>query len=241
MSLSGSVGGQPDPLWAALAVLLVLLLGPYVKEVEAVGARVVTRDAGPTPRDTADELAAVASGDDDESTPTDTGNEDDEAELAAGRYLGLQLALDGATVRPTLAAARLHLYVPDAGGRLVPLLEHDDQDVVWSRGWDPGNGVVGRAWARRRVQAGRGSALTEEVRLLPDKPVEAFAELQVVVAVPLLNLVGRPVGVLSAASSDPASELDGPAARRELKAVAAGLTRVLVDLAGWATDDLEPS
>lgn len=228
-----------DPLWAALAVLLVLLLGPYVKEVEAVGARVVTRDTGPSARDTAGELAEAAAGRD--SLEPDGGwDEDEAAELAAGRYLGVLLALDGATTRfPTLAGARLHLYVPDDGGRLVPVLEHDDPVVVWSHGWDPGTGVVGRAWERRRAQVGRAPALADEVRGLSDKPVQAFAGLQVVLAVPLLNFTGRPVGVLSAASSDPTSELDCPAAHRELEAAAAGLTRVLVDLAGWATDEPE--
>jgi hypothetical protein len=235
-----------DPLWPALAVLLVLLLGPYVQEVEAVGARVVRREV-PGARDTAGEVAELAAGEqpDDAGPPAVRGpaseavlGEDAEAELAVGRFLGVQLALAGAAARfPELDGARLHLYVPDDADRLLPVLEHDDPDLVWSRGWDAGTGVVGRAWSRRRVQVGRGAALLDEVRALPDKPVEAFGPLQVVVAVPLLNLAGRPVGVLSATSDDLASRLDGPVARRELEALAAGLTRVLVDLAGWATDD----
>lgn len=232
-----------DPLWAALAVLLVLLLGPYVQEVEAVGARVVRRDV-PGARDTAGEVAELAAGEP-AGRPAARGpaeqdvlGDDAEAELAVGRFLGVQLALAGAAARfPELEDARLHLYVPDDSDRLLPVLEHDDPDLVWSRGWDAGTGVVGRAWSRRRVQVGRGAALLEEVRALPDKPVEAFRDLQVVVAVPLLNLAGWPVGVLSATSADPSSRLDGPEARRELEALAAGLTRVLVDLAGWATDD----
>ena len=59
---------------------------------------------------------------------------------------------------PELEGFRLHLHVPDDTGRLVPVLEHDDPDRAWSRGWDPGSGVVGRAFLRRRVQAGRGEA-----------------------------------------------------------------------------------
>ena len=220
-----------DPLWAALAVLLALLLGPYVKEVEAAGTRVVTHDTGSSPRETADELAAYAA-DDRLTGPPD----DEETELAAGRYLGLELAMAGAVPTfPELAGLRLHLYVPDDAGRLVPVLEHDDPDDAWLHGWDPGVGVVGRAFASRRTLAGRGAALRDEGRRQPGKE-HAFSDLDAVVAVPLLNVSGRPVGVLSAASTgepDP----EHPELREALEALASGLARVLVDLAAWGTDE----
>jgi hypothetical protein len=220
-----------DPLWAALGVLLALLLGPYVKEVEAAGTRVITRDAGSSPRDTADELATYAADDPLSALPADQ-----EAELAAGRYLGLELAMAGAVPTfPELDGLRLHLYVPDDAGRLGPVLEHDDADDAWLHGWDPGVGVVGRAFASCRTLAGRGAALRAEGRRQPGKE-DAFADLDAVVAVPLLNLSGRPVGVLSAASGgepDP----ERPEIREALEALASGLARVLVDLAAWGTDD----
>lgn len=220
-----------DPIWAALAVLLVLLLGPYVKEVEAVGTRVVTRDAAPSPRDTADELAGYAADD-----PLSAPPADEDAELAAGRYLGLELAMAGAvTTFPELDGLRLHLYVPDDTGRLVPVLEHDDAEQAWLHGWEAGVGVVGRAFSHRRTLAGRGAALRVEGRRQPGKR-DAFRDLDAVVAVPLLNLSGRPVGVLSAASGgepDP----EQPELREALEALASGLARVLVDLAAWGTDE----
>lgn len=219
-----------DPVWPALAVLLGLLLGPYVKEVQAVGARVVTRD-GPPP-DTAGELAAYAA--DDELV--DAAVDDQDAELAAARYLGLELAMAGAVpVFPELEDVRLHLYVPDDDGRLVPVLEHDDPAEAWARGWDPGTGVVGRAYSRRRTQVGRGEALRAEGHELPGKQ-GAFAALEAVVAVPLLNLAGRPVGVLSAAS-DGEADPEEPVVRASLEALSSGLARVLVDLAAWGTDE----
>jgi hypothetical protein len=142
---------------------------------------------------------------------------------------------------------RLHLHVPDDGGRLVPVLEHDDAATAWSCGWDPGVGVVGRAFSRRRVQVSRAPALQAELSQVPDKPDEAFRDLSLVLAVPLLNLGGRPVGVLSAAASDPepagTPERDPDRAAGEaelrlaLEALASGLARVLVDLAAWDTDD----
>jgi hypothetical protein len=226
--------GLSDPVWPALAVLLALLLAPYVSEVEAVGTKVVRLPPG-TARDAGDELAQLAAG----GVDTDAVlSADERAELAASRYLGLQLALSGAPpLFPELAPLRLHVYVPDDELRLVPVLEHDDPADAWARGWDLGVGVVGRAFARRRVQVGRGPALQAELAGLPDKPVEAFADLRVVVAVPLLNLAGRPVGVLSASAVDGDPDPSSPELRLSLEALASGLARVLVDLAAWDTDD----
>lgn len=221
-----------DPVWPALAVLLALLLGPYVKEVQAVGARVVTRDVAPPPRSTAGELAAYAADDDLARAAVD----DQDAELAAARYLGLELAMGGAVPTfPELEDLRLHLYVPDDEGRLVPVLEHDDPEEAWARGWDPGTGVVGRAYSRRRTQVGRGEALRAEGHEQRGEP-GVFSDLEAVVAVPLLNLAGRPVGVLSAAS-DGEPDPEEPAVRASLEALASGLARVLVDLAAWGTDE----
>lgn len=226
--------GLSDPVWPALAVLVGLLLAPYVQEVQAAGTKVV-RHTAPTPRDSSDELAELAAGSLDGAPDL---SPDEQAELAASRYLGAQLALSGAVqLFPELAPLRLHLYVPDDDGRLVPVLEHEDPDEAWARGWDVGVGVVGRAFSRRRVQAGRGPALQEELRAVPDKPPEAFADLRVVLAVPLLNLAGRPVGVLSAAAVEGAPDPTDPELRLALEALASGLARVLVDLAAWETDD----
>lgn len=221
-----------DPLWAALAAFVGLLLAPYVKELEAVGAKVVTRDVAPSPRDTADEVAGYAA---DELTAPPA---DEDAELAAGRYLGLELALAGAVPTfPELDGLRLHLFVPDDTGRLLPVLEHDDPEQVWLRGWDPGVGVVGRAYTRRRTQVGRGEELRAEGHQQPGKQ-GVFPHLEAVVAVPLLNVAGRPVGVLSAAS-DGEPDPGEPAVRTALEALSAGLARVLVDLAAWGTDEAD--
>ena len=220
--------GLTDPLWPALAVLLGLLLAPYVSEVEAAGV-LVRRGAGAGA--TAGESADLASGAGPAADSPDSGP-------AAARLLGLQLALAGAdSAFPELAGFRLHLYVPDDTGRLLPVLEHADPDDAWVRGWDPGSGVVGRAFQRGRVQAGRGDALREDVRDLADKPEEAFARLTAVLAVPLINSAGRPIGVLSAASDDPRADPAEPRVRRALEALAAALTRVLIDLVAWDTDD----
>ena len=222
-----------DPVWPALAVLLGLLLGPYVKEVQAVGARVVTRDV--LPRDTGGELAAYAAEDD--LVRADAEGQD--ADLAAARYLGLELAMAGAVpVFPELEDLRLHLYVPDDDGRLVPVLEHDDPVEAWARGWDPGTGVVGRAYSRCRTQVGRGEALRQE-GYASRGGQHAFDDLEAVVAVPLLNLAGSPVGVLSAAS-DGEPDPEDPAVRTSLEALASGVARVLVDLAAWGTDEAVP-
>ncbi len=226
--------GLGDPVWPALGVLLALLVAPYVSEVEAAGAK-VRRWEPPTARDGSDELAELAAGSADALPAL---SPDEEVELAASRYVGVQLAFTGAVgLYPELAGCRLHLYVPDETGRLVPVLEHDDADVAWQHGWDPGDGVVGRAFARRRGQVSRAPDLQHEVAAVPGKPAAAFEDLSLVVAVPLLNLAGRPVGVLSAASDTDVDDEQLAELQVALQAMAGGLARVLVDLAAWDTDD----
>lgn len=222
-----------DPVWAALGVLLALLCAPYVSEVQAAGTRLVR--SSPSARDSSDELAELAAG---TLSASDELSADQEAELAASRYLGVQLAMAGAVqVFPELTTLRLHLHVPDDTGRLVPVLEHDDPVDAWARGWDPGVGVVGRAFERRRVQVSVAPHLQAEVQGVPGKPEAAFAALRVVVAVPLINLAGRAVGVLSAAGDEEPDDAGLRELRLALEALASGVARVLVDLAAWETDD----
>ena len=136
-----------------------------------------------------------------------------------------------------LEGCSLHLYLPDETGMmLVPVFEADR--VRGGTGWwQVGQGIVGRAWRDREALAARGPEIMEGLEDLPPARREQYAALAVVVAVPVLNAAGRPVAVLTASSSDPASPVDRPEGVEAMVTHAEALARIIVDLLGWENDD----
>lgn len=160
-----------------------------------------------------------------------------QARYAAAEYLLAHLVDEPP---PRLGDARLNLFLPvDDGSRLLPALvtaENRPEDEAWRAG----EGVVGRAWQAGEPVTARDHEVTEGLERLPTERRSRYGRLRVVVAVPVLNSAGRPVGVLSAASTDQASTLDAPEALAEMLTRADVLARVLVDLLGWADDGPAP-
>lgn len=158
------------------------------------------------------------------------------------RFLAAELLIGGLgdLGAGLLAGANLRLYLPEDGGRLLlPVLHqpstHADADV-----WRAGEGAVGRAWSTGAPIALRGAAVQDDVRDLPPERRRRYAGLQEVVAVPVVNAAGRPIGVLSASSQAADADLADGDTRDELIAAAEVLARLLVDLLAWADDRPAP-
>jgi hypothetical protein len=161
-----------------------------------------------------------------------------DAVVDAARYLGAELLLGhlNAIGSGSLRDVNLRLYLPDEAGEvLAPVLrESPDEDAeVWRRG----EGVVGQCWERNEIIVARGPDVTQGLATLPPRRRRRYGLPAIVVAVPVRNAEGRPIGVLSASSSDPGSRLDSPEAAGDLFGAAAVCARILVDLLGWANDD----
>lgn len=160
-----------------------------------------------------------------------------QARYAAAEYLLAHLVDEPP---PRLGDARLNLFLPvDDGSRLLPALVTGD-DRSQDSDWRAGEGVVGRAWQAGEPVTARGEEIGAGLEQLAAERRGRYGRFTVVVAVPVLNSAGRPIGVLSAVSLSPASGLDAPDCLSELLTRADVLARVLVDLLGWADDGLAP-
>jgi hypothetical protein len=160
-----------------------------------------------------------------------------DAVVDAARYLAAELLLGhlNAIGSGSLRGVNLRLYLPDeAGDVLAPVLREpaEDDSELWRRG----EGVVGQCWQRNEIVVARGPEVTEGLSAIPPRWRRRYALLAIVVAVPVGNAEGRPIGVLSASSRDAGSRLDSPEAAGDLFGAAAVCARILVDLLGWAND-----
>jgi len=119
---------------------------------------------------------------------------------------------------------------------LVPAFEADRTGggAGW---WQVGQGLVGRAWRDREALVARGAEVMQGLEDLPPARRENYRALAVVAAVPVLHAAGRPIAVLSASSTDPASPLDQPEGIEALVTHADAIARIIVDLLGWESDE----
>ena len=159
--------------------------------------------------------------------------------VSRARYTAADLFIRRMRAHPggALDGASLHLYLPDETGlMLVPVFEADRAGRGSGEWWPVGQGLVGRAWRDRDILTARGPEVLEGTADLPAERRERYAGLSLVAAVPVLNAAGRPIAVLGAAATDPASRLDAPEAVEELVTHADAIARILVDLLGWETD-----
>ncbi len=161
----------------------------------------------------------------------------DEA-LDRARYVAAELLVAhlGDVGSGSLAEVNLRLYLPaDDGGTLRPVLD-EAEGRRYADSWPSGQGVVGRAWRDGEIVVARGREVTEGLAEFAPERAARYAQLAVVVGLPVFNATRRPIAVLSASSRDPGSGLDTPETISELIAAGEVVARVLVDLLGWAAD-----
>lgn len=251
-----SVCSAPDALdgvTLAIGLLVLLLLAPDIAEIGVPGLVTMRRrlaehdaelatlrlqlSAASTASVVINGLATApyADGESPDDVPEPVPDVVDQARYLAAELLTRALQDEAAETLD----ARLHLYLyDDDSGLLTPVLEPaEGQPVV--AGWEPGQGVVGRAWSAQAAVSARGVELSRDVGVVSERRLARYAELAVVTAIPVLNAAGVPIAVVSASSRDPDCPLDSDEALTQLLAAGELLARGLVDLLGWATDAAE--
>ena len=175
-------------------------------------------------------LQEIASTDDDPPTRSSQDSEVDAAldVFVANKVIPALLSPDGTG---PLSDARFHLYLYDPiEDQLSPIL---DPVASTTASWRPGRGVVGCSYAENRYIVAEGLACSDGTFGLTEEEQHRYRDVEVVVAVPVTDNNNNVLGVLSAASDDPESQL-GVGATKTLMIVRALTTsRVLTGVLQW--------
>lgn len=162
--------------------------------------------------------------------------------LAAGKVLAgtgaIRAILDSVTsdVRAStgVTVAAAHLYLPNDRGLLIPV---DDPDRPENEsGWPAGAGAVGTVWQTGDAEVRRGLETQRGLDQLDPRRREWYKSTQLVLAVPVQNLSGRTIGVLSASSPEPGNANSDKDVVETLEVHAQAAARTVIDLLGWDTD-----
>lgn len=133
-----------------------------------------------------------------------------------------------------LAGAAFHLYLFDEQRDL--LLPAFEGRASPSRGWKPGTGAVGEAWATGEYVLVRGPEVSDDTYGLTPAQQRRARDLAVVAAMPVTNAAGEGIAVLAGSSVDPSSPLASPEGFDAHLLLAQEVARVLVDLLQWFAD-----
>lgn len=133
-----------------------------------------------------------------------------------------------------LAGASFHLYLFDEEREL--LLPAFEGRASPSRGWKPGTGAVGEAWASAEYVLVRGPEVADDTYGLSPAQQRRARDLAVVAAMPVTNAGDEVIAVLAGSSVDPRSPLGTAEAFDAQLLVAQEVARVLVDLLRWFPD-----
>jgi hypothetical protein len=133
-----------------------------------------------------------------------------------------------------LAGAAFHLYLFDEQRDL--LLPAFEGRASPSRGWKPGTGAVGEAWATGEYVVVREPEVFDDTYGLTPAQQRRARDLAVVAAMPVTNAAEEVIAVLAGSSVDPSSPLASPEGFDALLLLAQEVARVLVDLLQWFAD-----
>lgn len=171
-----------------------------------------------------------------------TANIPDSRLLAAGKVLAgtgaVRAVLDSAAedVRAATGVSDVgaHLYLPNDRGLLIPV--DDPERPENDSGWSPGAGAVGAVWQAGDAEVRRGPDTQRDLEHLDQARRERYRSTQLVLAVPVTNLNGRVIGVLSASSPQPGDADKDRDALEAMEVHAQAAARTIIDLLGWDTD-----
>lgn len=224
-------------LTAGVVCCLAALLTPWLREF-AVNLR--QGEVSFKTREPAEVVATAVAAEEPSQEKEEAVKEIDEHERqrADARHLVATAAVDQLlhpTDGPLVGCEfRLFFYFADRG-RLLPVLD-PDRDPERSEGWAPGQGVTGEAWRREDYVLATGSECSDGTYGLTASQQQRYRRLAAVAAAPVFNASGRIIAVLSASSEDANSRLLTEEGREEHLALAAAMSRVLVDLLFWERD-----
>lgn len=105
------------------------------------------------------------------------------------------------------------------------------------RGWRPGEGVTGVAYQNGVYQLAQGDKTHDGTFALDEERQEQYSHLTEVAAMPVVNANDRLIGVLSVSHSQDRVILGTDEGYRKHAALASAMSRIVVDLLGWRTDD----
>ncbi|MCU1494278.1 MAG: hypothetical protein JWO62_2042 [Acidimicrobiaceae bacterium] len=137
----------------------------------------------------------------------------------------------------------LELFVPDKenGGVLYAVSSSDE--VVTETRWEPGRGATGYAFLTGERVIVRGSQVHDGTYGLSQEQKARYRDkgTAIVVAMPVKNVRGRTIGVLTADGPTDTGYFSGEQAFDEHLELAVAAARVLIGLFQWDTDAAERS
>ncbi len=150
--------------------------------------------------------------------------------VLASEVLGRLLAPESGP----LSGASFHLYLFDEQRELLlPAFEGRPSP---SRGWKPGTGAVGEAWASAEYVLVRGPEVSDDTYGLTPAQQRRARDQPVVAAMPVTNASDEVIAVLAGSSVDPDSPLATAEGFDAQLLMAQEVARVLVDLLRWFPD-----
>jgi hypothetical protein len=227
------------------ALILAGYFGPFLKTLKVKGGtnslEIETRDL--EERDAAAAIAdssssietfeeAIAS---DELLPPGPSDQDSTVigglNLAAGE-IALKAIFERATTG-ILAGCTLRLYLYDEDDdALAPALDPDHSDTRWA----VGAGATGHAYATGQYVLATGTATCDDTYGLSSEQQKRYAKLAAVASMPVYNAAGTVIAVVTAATTDNASDLPTPLGELTMVTTALLTSRVLVELLQWFDD-----
>jgi hypothetical protein len=137
--------------------------------------------------------------------------------------------------RGPLVGAVLHLYLFDEQRELLlPAFEGGRPSPA--RGWKPGRGAVGDAWASGEYVLVRGPEVSDDTYGLTPTQQHRARDLAMVAAMPVTNASDAVVAVLAGSSVEGDNGLASAAGFDAQLLVAQEVARILVDLLQWFPD-----
>jgi hypothetical protein len=168
----------------------------------------------------------------------------DEELVGAFNHMVANVALAGILATATEGPLRecdlrLYLYDPDAddGRGWLNAIYEPEKVIPDSRGWPPGKGATGTAWATGEYVVATGEQCWNSTFGVPADRSDAYKHLKAVAACPIFNASWTMLGVVSAESTIDDHGLTTEEAETELLACALQAGRVLVELLKWFNDD----
>ena len=130
---------------------------------------------------------------------------------------------------------RFFMY-SDRQKKLLAVLRPDPPPVT-QRGWRPGEGVTGVAYQDGVYQLAQGNKTHDGTFGLDEERQQQYSNLTEVAAMPVVNAGNRLIGVLSVSHTQGRVILGTDEGYRKHAVLASAMSRIVVDLLGWRTDD----